>query len=459
MRSALSRRIVRGAGLAAGVGLAADAGAAGAAGVGALGAGVAARAATHARMNVSVASDVDSASRLTYRRRFFGDSPKGLRWQRPKREAMPRVVTIVIDSGGIGALADASEYGDAPGANTIANVARSVGGLRLPNFERLGLGLLTPVPGVAAVAQPHARIARLRERSRGKDTITGHWEMMGILTSVPFPTYPNGFPPEIVEAFTRIAGRPPLGNKAASGTEIIEELGPAHLESGRPILYTSADSVFQIAAHEEVIPCSTLYEWSEQARQILRTPHNVNRVIARPFTGEPGSFRRTPNRRDYAIEPPASLLDEFAARHVEVHAVGKICDIYCGHGVSSSVRVSDNRDAMERTFELLENVDHGFIFTNLNDFDSKYGHRRDARGYAGALQELDAMITRLEARLRPGDEVIFTADHGCDPTAPGSDHTREFVPFIHFGRTAGAMLGEIEGLDFVGATVKQALLG
>lgn len=370
---------------------------------------------------------------------------------------MKRVVVIVIDSGGIGALGDAHEYGDAAGANTIGNVARRLGALRLPNLERLGLGALTAIAGVDAVGRPSARVARLRERSRGKDTITGHWEMMGIVTAVAFPTYPNGFPAEIIEGFTRIAGKPPLGNKTASGTEIIEELGAAHMESGRPILYTSADSVFQIAAHEKVVPLKTLYAWSERAREMLGPPNNVNRVIARPFVGKPGAFRRTPNRRDYAIEPPPNLLDELVAESIEVHAVGKIGDIYCGRGISSSVRVADNRDAMERTLELLETLDHGFIFTNLNDFDSKYGHRRDVRGYGRALEELDAMLPGLLARLRPGDEMILTADHGCDPTAPGTDHTREYVPFIHLNPAGGGNLGELEGLDIVGRTVKEAL--
>ncbi len=371
---------------------------------------------------------------------------------------MTRVVAIVIDSGGVGALPDADRYGDAPGANTIGNVARRLGPLRLPNLERLGLGLLTEICGVAALAQPRARVARLRERSRGKDTITGHWEMMGVLTSLPFPTYPHGFPPDVVEAFARITGKMPLGNTTASGTSIIEELGPEHLESGRPILYTSADSVFQVATHEGIVPLAVLYEWCREAREMLRPPHNVNRVIARPFVGKPGAFRRTPNRRDYAIEPPPNLLDELQTGDIEVHAVGKICDIYCGRGISSSVRITDNRDAMERTFELLEKVDRGFIFTNLNDFDSKYGHRRDVRGYGRALEELDGMLPGLEARLHPGDEVILTADHGCDPTAPGSDHTREYVPFIHLGPASGGALGDVEGLDLVGRTVKEALL-
>ncbi len=378
--------------------------------------------------------------------------------QETETELVTRVVAIVIDSGGVGAMSDADRYGDAPGANTIANVARRLGMLRLPNLELLGLGWLTDIPGVAATKQPRARVARLRERSRGKDTITGHWEMMGALTTVPFPTYPDGFPPEVVEEFARITGKIPLGNKTASGTEIIDELGAAHMQTGRPILYTSADSVFQIAAHEEIVPLPTLYGWSEEAREMLRPPHNVNRVIARPFVGKPGAFRRTPNRRDYAIEPPPNLLDELRAELIEVHAVGKICDIYCGRGVTSSARAADNRDAMERTFELLENVERGFIFTNLNDFDSKYGHRRDVRGYGSALEELDRMLPGVESRLRPGDEIILTADHGCDPTAPGSDHTREYVPFIHLGPAAGGAIGDVEGLDVVGRTVKQALL-
>jgi phosphopentomutase len=364
-----------------------------------------------------------------------------------------RFVTIVLDSGGVGALPDFGVYGDAEGANTLGNVSQHVGGLKLPQFERLGLGHLTDLRGVEAVPGQRARVGRLRERSRGKDTITGHWEMAGIITAVPFPTYPDGFPPELIERFTQIAGKAPLGNKPASGTEIIDELGAEHIATGRPILYTSADSVFQVAAHEEVVPLPTLYDWCERARAMLVEPHNVNRVIARPFVGVPGAFSRTPNRRDYAIEPPPSVLDTLAEAGIDVHAVGKICDIYCGHGIASSVRVTDNRDAMEKTFDLLDRVDHGFIFTNLNDFDSKYGHRRNVRGYADALEDLDGMLERLESQLRPGDHVIFTADHGCDPTAPGTDHTREFVPFIHLGPQEGALLGDIEGLDTVGRTV------
>lgn len=370
---------------------------------------------------------------------------------------LTRCATIVLDSGGVGALPDAAEYGDCAAVNTIANTARCCGGLSLANFERLGLGNLTKIEGVRPQARPRARVARLRERSRGKDTITGHWEMMGIVTSVPFPTYPHGFPTEIIEEFTRITGKAPLGNKTASGTEIVEELGAEHMATGRPILYTSADSVFQVATHEEIVPIQTLYDWCSRARAMLVPPNRVNRVIARPFIGSPGAFERTANRRDYAVEPPPSLLDEFAGAGVPVHAVGKISDIFCGRGISSSTRVADNHEAMQRTIELLQREDRGFIFTNLNDFDSKYGHRRDVRGYARALQALDAAIPLVEAAMRPGDALIFTADHGCDPTAPGSDHTREYAPFLHVSARSGEDLGELDGFDTIGKTVRETL--
>jgi phosphopentomutase len=369
---------------------------------------------------------------------------------------MTRCVVIVLDSGGIGALPDANAYGDAPGANTIGNVAARVGGLALPNFQRLGIGHLTSIRGVEPAREPEAYVARLGEVSRGKDTITGHWEMAGIHTEIPFPTYPLGFPPDVVSAFADICGCEPLGNVAASGTEIIEALGREHLETGRPILYTSADSVFQVAAHEEVTPLPVLYDWCERARAMLVAPHEVNRVIARPFLGTPGAFFRTPNRRDYAVEPPENLLDRLASAEIGVYGVGKICDIFTGRGVSSSVRVADNEEAMVKTFDLLAAVDSGFIFVNLNDFDSKYGHRRDVRGYASALERLDRHIPSLEAALRPGDQIIFTADHGCDPTAPGSDHTREYAPYVEIGERRGVG-GTMAGFDHVGNRVAEVL--
>jgi len=357
-------------------------------------------------------------------------------------------------------LPDARSYGDAAGANTLANVAERLGGLRLPNFAELGLGNITPLRGVPAPDRPRGTFGRLAERSKGKDTITGHWEMTGIITDVPFPTYPAGFPPEIIDAFTAIVGKPPLGNIPASGTEIIAELGEEHQRTGRPILYTSADSVFQIAAHEATIPLAQLYAWCEAARAMLVAPHNVNRVIARPFVGTPGHYERTPNRRDYAIEPPPCALDRIAARGLPVHAVGKICDIYCGHGIATSDRVADNAEAITKGLERLAGLDAGFVFVNLNDFDSKYGHRRDVRGYGAALESLDARIPELLAALRTGDRLIFTADHGCDPTAPGTDHTREYVPYLEFGpESTGRDLGIVSGLDYVGARVEATLLG
>jgi phosphopentomutase len=370
---------------------------------------------------------------------------------------MPRILAFVLDSAGVGALPDASSYHDAPNANTIGNVAERLGGLRLPNFERLGLGHITRVRGLSSQNDLTAAVARLRERSKGKDTITGHWEMVGVVTEVPFPTYPRGFPPEVVEAFTAICGVPPLGNVPASGTEIIAELGEEHQRTGRPILYTSADSVFQVAAHEETVPLAKLYDWCERARAMLRPPHEVNRVIARPFVGTPGNYSRTPNRRDYAIPPPPTVLDRLNSAGVVVHAVGKICDIYCGHGIASSVRVADNNEAVDRALELADSTDHGLVFVNLNDFDSKYGHRRDVRGYGDALMRLDARIPELLSRIRPGDGLIFTADHGCDPTQPGSDHTREFVPYLEYGTAAGRELGTIEGLGHVGERIEAIL--
>ena len=370
---------------------------------------------------------------------------------------MPRILAFVMDSAGVGALPDANAYHDGSNANTIGNVAERLGGLRLPNFERLGLGAVTAVRGLDPLALPLAAVGRLRERSKGKDTITGHWEMVGVVTEVPFPTYPNGFPPEVVDAFTAIVGKPPLGNTTASGTEIIAELGEEHQRTGRPILYTSADSVFQVAAHEATVPLPTLYDWCERARAMLVPPHEVNRVIARPFIGSPGSYARTPNRRDFAIPPPPTVLDRLQAAGVPVHAVGKICDIYSGHGIASSVRLADNGEAIDRALELADATDHGLVFVNLNDFDTKYGHRRDVRGYGEALARLDARLPEILARIRPGDGLMFTADHGCDPTQPGTDHTREYVPYLEFGSAAGGALGTIDGLGYVGERIEAIL--
>jgi phosphopentomutase len=314
------------------------------------------------------------------------------------------------------------------------------------------------VRGVPPAAFPDAFVARLAERSRGKDTITGHWEMAGITTETPFPTYPRGFPEELVEAFEAIVGAKPLGNVPASGTEIIAELGDEHVRTGRPILYTSADSVFQVAVHEQVVSLAMLYAWCERARAMLVPPHNVSRVIARPFVGTSGAYVRTPNRRDYAIDPLPNALDRLAAAGMPVHAVGKISDIYGGRGITTSTRVADNDEGMSRAQEILATVGEGMVFVNLNDFDSKYGHRRDPRGYGAALERFDRRFAGLLAELRRGDVLLLTADHGCDPTAAGSDHTREYVPLIEVGSARVGDGGTVLGLDLVGRRVLDTLL-
>jgi len=364
---------------------------------------------------------------------------------------MGRCIVLVLDSGGIGALPDAAMYGDLPGANTIANVAEHLGGLRMPTCERLGLGNLTAIRGVPPAEHPAAFVARLAERSKGKDTIAGHWEMAGVTTEVPFPTYPQGFPPEVVRSFAAIAGCEPLGNVSASGTEIIARLGDEHARTGRPILYTSADSVFQVAAHEAVVPLQRLYEWCLAAREMLVHPYEVNRVIARPFSGPSGGYVRTANRRDFAVPAPPNVLDRLALGGVPVHAIGKIADIFGGRGIATSVHAADNEEAMDHAQHWLSSVDWGMMFVNLNDFDSKFGHRRDVRGYGSALERFDRRLEGLLRALRPGDALIATADHGCDPTAPGTDHTREFVPYLELGSRRGDG-GTIEGLAVVGET-------
>ncbi len=367
----------------------------------------------------------------------------------------PRAVLIVIDSGGVGAAPDHDAFGDAASVDTIGNAARAVGGLHMPTLERLGLGNLTPIAGVAPHPMPSASFGRLRELSAGKDTITGHWEMMGIVIRHAFPTYPNGFPEDVVARFERITGRPVLGNRAASGTQIIEELGAEHVRTGRPILYTSADSVFQVAAHEDIVPLATLWEWCARAREMLVEPHRVNRVIARPFIGVKGAYVRTAGRRDFAVAPPApSMLELLERSGVPTVGVGKIGDIFCCQGIAAGQRTADNAEGIARTIEWLDKGSGGFCFTNLNDFDSKYGHRRDADGYAKALLELDRRLPEMLDRLRTGDRLILTADHGCDPTAPGTDHTREYAPIIDYRPGVEARsLGTLDAFAQVGTRV------
>ncbi len=366
-----------------------------------------------------------------------------------------RAVVLVIDGGGVGASEDALEYGDLANVNSIANTAAAAGSLHLPNLERLGLGWLTDIKGVSRRGQPLARCARLREVSNGKDSVTGHWEMMGITIRHAFPTYPNGFPQEVVKAFEGLIGKKILGNVVASGTEIIERLGRQHMETGSPIVYTSADSVFQVAAHEEVVPVPLLWDWCAKARTMLVPPNRVNRVIARPFIGRPGAFVRTASRRDFAVPPPSpSMLEMLERAGVETQGLGKIQDIYCGQGITHGSRTADNVEGLHKTVEWLKRGHRGFCFTNLNDFDSKYGHRRDPAGFAQALMTLDTELTALLNALRPGDRPLITADHGCDPTAPGTDHTRDFVPFLDYRPGVdGQALGELDSFSHVGQSV------
>jgi phosphopentomutase len=371
--------------------------------------------------------------------------------------AVRRAIVLVVDSGGIGAAPDVADFGDAPDVDTLGHAAKAAGGLNLPTFEKLGLGCIASLAGVARVAHPLAAVGRLREASNGKDTITGHWEMMGIVIRHAFPTYPNGFPPDIVERFEAIIGSKVLGNKAASGTEIIQELGREHLRTGRPILYTSADSVFQVAAHEEVVSLEKLWSWCASARAMLEPPHRVNRVIARPFVGVPGAFVRTAGRRDYAVAPPQpSILDLLERSGVPTCGLGKIEDIFCCQGIAAGSRTADNTEGIARTIEWLDRDTGGFCFTNLNDFDSKYGHRRDADGYAKALIALDRAMPDIVNRLRTGDRLLVTADHGCDPTARGTDHTREFAPLIDYRPgIEGSLLGDLDSFSQVGKRVAE----
>jgi phosphopentomutase len=375
-----------------------------------------------------------------------------------------KVVVLVCDSLGVGAAPDAAAYGD-QGANTVGHTATAVGGLALPILGSWGLGRLTGIAGVPPADPAEAVVARMAERSAGKDTTTGHWEMMGVVLQTPFPTYPDGFPAEVIDAFSAAIGRGVLGNKPASGTEIIAELGAEHLATGKPIVYTSADSVFQIAAHKRVVPLEQLYRWSEAARRLLTGPHAVGRVIARPFDGEPGAFFRTKERRDYALPPPGPTVLEAASKAgVTTLGVGKIEDIFSGRGLSGSDHTGDNQASLDATVRFLREAggagaDRTLIFTNLVDFDMLYGHRRDAAGYARCLRELDDRLPEVTAELGAADWLFLTADHGCDPTAPGTDHTRELVPMVAFspGGTAGTQLADRATFADLGATVAELL--
>ncbi|RNC28723.1 MAG: Phosphopentomutase [Candidatus Dichloromethanomonas elyunquensis] len=370
-----------------------------------------------------------------------------------------RVVLIIIDSVGIGELPDAKDYGD-EGSNTLANISKEVGGLHIANLSKLGIGNIIDIPYVQPVMQPLACYGKMTEKSKGKDTTTGHWEQMGLVTEQPFPTFPEGFPIEFIRDFEDRIGRGVLGNIAASGTEIIEKLGSEHIRTGKPIVYTSADSVFQIAAHEEIIPLTDLMEMCRTAREMLTGELNVSRVIARPFIGQAGSFQRTANRHDFSIVPPAdTLLDHIVESGQKVMAAGKINDIFAGRGISETVPTNGNMDGVEKTLRYLKRNEPGFIFTNLVDFDMVYGHRNNAKGYAQALEEFDAKIPLILESLQDRDILLISADHGCDPTTSSTDHSREYVPLLVYGKeiNQGINLGVRETFADVGATIAEAL--
>jgi phosphopentomutase len=367
-----------------------------------------------------------------------------------------RITWIVLDSVGIGEMPDAAAYGDV-GSDTLGNIARKRA-LHLPNLERLGLGNIKPLEHITPADHPAAAFGRCALASPGKDTTTGHWEMTGIHLAKPFPLYPHGFPPEIMQEFERRIGRGTIGNYAASGTEIIKQLGVEHMRTGNPIVYTSADSVFQVAAHEEVIPLWELYKICETAREILRGPYEVGRVIARPFIGQPGAFTRTPNRKDFAVPPPRGmLLDQLEAKNVPVFSIGKIFDVFLGRGIQDHEKTKNNTDGMAKTLEALDEFEQGLLFINLVDFDQLYGHRNDVEGYANALEEFDRWLPSLYAKLNSGDLLILTADHGCDPTTPSTDHSREYVPLLAYRprKPEGSNLGLRSTLSDIGQTVAQ----
>lgn len=370
-----------------------------------------------------------------------------------------RIFIIVLDGFGVGALPDAKDYGD-EGANTLLHIAETAGGLSLPNFESLGLGNLGEFRGLAKRENCIGSYGRMTEQSKGKDSISGHWEIAGLRLDKPFPVYPRGFPPELMDEFKARTGREALGNVAASGTEIIDRLGEAHMKTGQPIVYTSVDSVFQIAAHVDVIPLPELYDICRAAREMLCGEHAVGRVIARPFKGVPGRFRRTIDRKDFSISPTGdTLLDKAKAAGLPVVGIGKIEDLFAGRGLTEAVHTAGNTDGMARTLDAAKRITHGIIFTNLVDFDMLYGHRNDAIGYYKALVEFDNWLPRMMGRMRPGDLLFITGDHGTDPGLSGTDHTREYVPLLVYGPgiKGGVNLGTRECFSDLGATAAETL--
>ncbi|HYX48517.1 MAG TPA: phosphopentomutase [Ktedonobacteraceae bacterium] len=371
---------------------------------------------------------------------------------------LKRAILVVLDGLGVGANPDAHDYGD-DGASSLEHCAQTIGGLSLPNLGSIGLGNITPILGTPPTDDARGSYGRMAEAGTGKDSTTGHWEMTGVVLHKPLPTYPNGFPADLVERFEQAIGRKVIGNKAASGTEIIKELGEEHLRTGRPILYTSADSVFQVAAHQDVIPLEELYHMCQIARGMLTGEHAVGRVIARPFIGTPGNFKRTEHRRDFSLTPlGTTLLDVLKENGKDVIGIGKIEDLFAGRGLTQKDHTETNKDGMAVTLRWLDRDFNGLLFVNLVEFDMLWGHRRDSQGYAKALQDVDGWFAQVQQVMRPDDAIFFTADHGVDPTYKGSDHTREQVPLLVYGQPVGAgiNLGMRSTFADLGQTLAQA---
>ncbi|GAU76978.1 phosphopentomutase [Fusibacter sp. 3D3] len=370
-----------------------------------------------------------------------------------------RVILFVLDSVGIGALPDSEQYGDVD-VNTLGHIAGSTDNFKIPNLKRLGIGNIEGVDSIEADPSPIGAYGRSLEASNGKDTTTGHWEIAGLLIDQPFKTYPNGFPDYVIREFEAKTGRKIMCNKPASGTVILDELGETHMKTGNPIVYTSADSVFQIAAHEEIIPLEELYEMCQIARDMLMGEDQVARVIARPFVGTPGHFERTSNRRDYSLKPFNKTVLDMAKEHgLEVKAVGKIVDIFDGEGITEDVHTKDNMDGVEQTLKYLKQDFKGILFTNLVDFDAKFGHRRDIKGYKEALEAFDARIPELLEAMHDEDVIIFLADHGNDPAYKGTDHTREYIPVLVAGKSIreNVNIGTLNTFADIAATVSDML--
>jgi len=369
------------------------------------------------------------------------------------------IIVVVLDGVGIGELPDAALYGDA-GSDTLGSTCQAMGGLSLPNLERLGLGCIKELKGVRAAARPEASYGKMGEKSPGKDSTSGHWELMGLVLREPFPTYPHGFPTDLVREFEARIGKHVLGNMPYSGTEIIKLLGDEHVRTGFPILYTSADSVFQLAAHENVIPIEELYDYCMKARELLTGEHGVARVIARPFAGESGHYQRTPRRRDFSLPPTGdTILDILEARDVEVLAIGKVADLFAGRGFTREIRTKSNAEGMEALSALLEDFEDGFVLANLGDFDTLWGHRNDVRAFAQGLVEFDRWLGGFLEALSSDHTLFITADHGCDPTTPSTDHSREYVPVLAYGQTLrkGVDLGLRATFADLGATVAELM--